>query len=256
MKIVVIGGSGLIGAKLVGRLKHDGHYVVAASPSSGVNTITGDGLPEALEGARVVVDVSNSPSLDATAARDFFSKSAANLMAVEGAAGVRHHILLSIVGTDRLQDSGYFQGKLIQEQLVRESGRPYTIVRATQFFEFMAGIAGYNTVDRIVRLPTAFVQPLAAQDVVETLAKIASQAAGNRIIELAGPESFRLNRAVERVLTASLDERLVVADAHARYFGAMLDDTTLVPAGAAIIAPTTLDEWIGRAIAAPEQTRS
>jgi uncharacterized protein YbjT (DUF2867 family) len=248
MKVVVIGGSGLIGSRLVGRLRHGGHEVVAASPASGINTVTGDGLPEAMEGTSVVIDASNSPSLDDAGARQFFYTSGNNLVAVERAAKVDHHIVLSIVGTDRLRDSGYYRAKLIQEQLVRESELPHTIVRSTQFFEFLDGIAGFSTVDRIVRLPPASVQPVAADDVVDALANLAVQAPINGIVEIAGPHSFRLNGIVERVLAAKFDDRLVIADPDARYFGAVLDDTMLVPAGTAVIAPTSFEDWLNRTV--------
>jgi uncharacterized protein YbjT (DUF2867 family) len=248
MKIVVVGGSGLIGSRLVGRLRHGGHEVVAASPASGVNTITGDGLAEAMESTQVVIDASNSPVLDDKGAREFFLTSGTNLMAVERAAGVAHHIVLSIVGTDRLRDSGYYRAKLIQEQIVRESEMAHTIVRSTQFFEFLEGIAGYSTVDRIVRLSPVSVQPVAADDVVEMLARFAFQPAVNGIIEIAGPHSFHLNGIVERVLSAKFDDRLVIADPDARYFGAVLDDTMLVPSGTAIIAPTSFEDWLARTV--------
>ncbi len=246
MKVVVIGGSGLIGSKLVGTLRRGGHVVVAASPASGVNTVTGDGLPEAMEGADVVIDVSNPPSFDDTAARDFFYASGTNLMAAERVVGVGHHIVLSIVGTDRLQDSGYFRAKLVQEQLVRGSERPHTILRSTQFFEFLDGIADSSMVDQVVRLPVASVQPVAADDVADALAEMAFRVPVNGVVEFAGPQSYHLNHLVERVLAARLDDRLVVADPNARYFGAILDDTTLVPMGPAVIAPTSFDDWLSR----------
>lgn len=248
MKIVVIGGTGLLGSRLVGRLRQGGHQVIAASPASGVNTITGDGLPEAMEGAQVVIDASNSPSLEDDGARDFFLTSGSNLMAAERAAGVTHHIVLSIVGTDRLRESGYYRAKLIQEQLVRESELAHTIVRSTQFFEFLESIAGYSTVDRIVRLSPVYVQPVAADDVAEALASLAFREPVNGIVEIAGPHSFHLNGIVGRILAAKYDDRLVIADPDARYFGAVLDDTMLVPSGAAIIAPTSFEDWLNRAL--------
>jgi uncharacterized protein YbjT (DUF2867 family) len=251
MKIVVIGGSGLIGTRLVGRLRQGGHDVIAASPASGVNAVSGDGLPEAMEGTHVVIDVSNSPSYEAKTAWDFFFAAGNNLLAAERAAGVGHHVVLSIVGTDRMQDSGYFRAKLLQEQIVRGSDRPHTIVRSTQFFEFMDRIAGFSTVDQIVRLSPAYVQPVAADDVVEFLAKTAMQAPVNGIVEVAGPHSFHLNNVVGRVLAAKLDERLVIADPDARYLGVQLDDVALVPSGTAMIAPTTLEEWMVREIPVP-----
>ncbi len=248
MKIVVIGGSGLIGSRLVGTLRQGGHEVVAASPSTGVNTVSGDGLPEALEGARVVVDVANSPSFEADVAWDFFSRSCTNLLAAESATGVAHHVALSVVGTDRLQDSGYFRAKLLQEDLVRRSGIPYTILRATQFFEFMAGIAGSNMESRVVRLPAALTQPVAADDVAETLAVLSLRAPANRTLELAGPEPYRLSDIVGRVLAARHDDRLVISDPAANYFGVHLEERTLVPMGQSILAPTSLEAWLARSM--------
>lgn len=244
MKIVVIGGSGLIGSKLVGRLRQGGHDVIAASPSSGVNTVTGDGLPEAMEDTQVVVDVANSPSFESAAAWDFFFTSGHNLLAAETAAGVKHHVALSVVGTDRLQDSGYFRAKLVQEDLVRESGLPYTILRSTQFFEFMGGIAGSNTESQVVRLSPALTQPVAADDVAEALARISLRAPTNGIVELAGPEPYRLSDIVGRVLAKVNDERLVIADPEARYFGVHLEEKTLIPATSPWVAPTSLDAWL------------
>lgn len=246
MKIVVIGGSGLIGSKLVGTLRHGGHEVVAASPSTGVNTVSGDGLPDALEGAAVVVDVSNSPSFDGDVARDFFSKSCANLLAVEAATGVAHHVALSVVGTDRLQDSGYFRAKLLQENLIRQSGIPYTILRATQFFEFMVGIAGSDTQSSVVRLSPALTQPVAADDVAETLALLSLSPPANDTVELAGPDPYRLSEVVGRVLAAKHDERLVIGDPDASYFGVHLEERTLIPVGQSILAPTSLEAWLAR----------
>jgi uncharacterized protein YbjT (DUF2867 family) len=244
MRIVVIGGSGLIGSKLVGRLRQGGHEVIAASPSTGVNTVTGDGLPEIMENANVVVDVANSPSFESAVAWDFFFTSGHNLLAAEATAGVEHHIALSVVGTDRLLDSGYFRAKLIQEDLIRESGIPYTILRATQFFEFMGAIAGSNTGSQVVRLSPALTQPVAADDVAETLAKLSRLAPVNGIVELAGPEPFRLSDIVGRVLAAAHDERLVIADPQAKYFGVQLDERTLIPGDSTWFAPTSLDAWL------------
>lgn len=244
MKIVVIGGSGLIGSKLAARLRQGGHQVVAASPSTGVNTVTGDGLPEAMEGAEVVVDVANSPSFEGAAAWDFFSKSGHNLLAAEAAAGVKHHIALSVVGTDRLQDSGYFRAKLVQEDLIRASGLPYTILRSTQFFEFLGGIAGSRMENQVVRLSPALTQPVAADDVAEALARISFLAPANGIVELAGPEPYRLSDVVGRVLEVVHDERLVIADAQAKYFGVRLEEKTLIPNANPWLAPTGLDAWL------------
>ncbi|GLQ57071.1 SDR family oxidoreductase [Devosia nitrariae] len=246
MKVVVIGGSGLIGSKLVARLRHGGHDVVAASPSSGVNTVSGDGLPEAMEEAEVVVDVANSPSFDDAVAWDFFTASGRNIFAAETAARVSHHIALSVVGTDRLLDSGYFRAKLLQEDLVRKSGIPYTILRSTQFFEFMGGIAGSNTEGQVVRMPLALIQPVAADDVAETLAQISVRAPVNDMVELAGPEPFRFTDIVSRVLAANHDERLVIADPDARYFGVPIEERTLIPGENPRIAPTSLEAWLSR----------
>lgn len=244
MRIVVIGGSGLIGSRLVGRLRHGGHDVIAASPSTGVNTVTGDGLPEAMEGTDVVVDVANSPSFDAAVAWDFFFDSGNNLFAAENAARVKHHVALSVVGTDRLLDSGYFRAKLLQEDLVKESGIPYTIVRSTQFFEFMRGIAGSSMDNQIVRLSPALTQPIAADDVAEALAQAAVRSPINGTVEVAGPEPYRLSDVVGRVLAEAHDERLVVADPRAPYFGVHIEERTLVPGSNPYIAPTSLDAWL------------
>ncbi len=247
MKIVVIGGSGLIGSRLVGRLRQGGHFVVAASPSTGVNTVTGDGLPEAMEDTEVVIDVANSPSFDGAVAWDFFFASGNNLFAAENAAGVRHHVALSVVGTDLLLDSGYFRAKRLQEQLIEESGVPYTILRSTQFFEFINGIASSGTQDRIVRLPPALTQPVAADDVAETLAQLAVRPAANGRLELAGPQPYRLSDVVGRVLAVEHDERLVVSDPAATYFGVHIGETALVPETEhPFVGSIDLDEWLAR----------
>ncbi|ODT74269.1 MAG: NmrA family transcriptional regulator [Pelagibacterium sp. SCN 64-44] len=247
MKIVVIGGSGLIGSRLVGRLRQGGHFVVAASPSTGVNTVTGDGLPEAMEDAQVVIDVANSPSFEGAVAWDFFFTSCHNLFAAESAAGVRHHLALSVVGTDHLLDSGYFRAKYLQEQLIAESGVPYTILRATQFFEFMGGIAASSTQDRIVRLPPALTQPVAADDVAETLAQLAVRPPANGRLELAGPQPYRLSDVVDRVLAVNHDERLVISDPSATYFGIRIDERALIPGpGQPFIGAIGLDDWLAR----------
>jgi uncharacterized protein YbjT (DUF2867 family) len=247
MKIVVIGGSGLIGSKIVNRLRQGGHLVVAASPAAGINTITGDGLYEALEDAEVVIDVGNAPSLDAAIAWDFFFNSGNNLVAAETATGIRHHIVLSIVGTDDMLDSGYFRAKQLQERLVRESGVPHTILRSTQLFEFMRGIADSSTEDHIVRLPPALTQPTAADDVAETLAQMSLRDPANAILELAGPEPYRMGDVVGRVLAVEHDERLVVSDPRARYFGVHIGERTLVPRGEhPLISATSLDDWLVR----------
>jgi uncharacterized protein YbjT (DUF2867 family) len=244
MKIVVIGGSGLIGTKLVARLRQAGHEVVAASPSSGVDAVTGKGLAEALAGAQVVVDVANAPPSAWDTVRDFFERSGRNLQAAESAAGVRHHVALSIVGTDRLPDNGYFQAKLLQEQLIEAGPIPYTIVRATQFFEFVAGIAEAGADGRTVRLSPAQFQPIAADDVAAALADVAVAAPVNGTIEIAGPERVGLARLAARLLQAKGDARTVVADQGARYFGAVLDDHSLTPGGAARLGPTRFDAWL------------
>ncbi|MFI7546731.1 SDR family oxidoreductase [Actinoplanes sp. NPDC049599] len=231
MKIVVIGGTGLIGSQLVAQLRGRGHEAVPASPASGVDTITGAGLAEALAGARVVVDVANSPSFDDHAVLDFFRTSGRNVLAAERAAGVGHHVALSVVGADRLADSGYLRAKLAQEELVKEAGVPWTIVRATQFFEFLGAIAGAATTDGTVRVPPALMQPVASADVAATLAEVALGAPVNGTIELAGPEQVPMDDLIGRYLAATGDGRPVTADPHARYFGAEPDLKALVPAG-------------------------
>ena len=229
MKIVVIGGSGLIGSKLVARLRQRGHEVVAASPASGVDTITGQGLAEALAGTQVVVDVANSPSFQDEAVLKFFQTSGRNLLAAEAAAGVGHHLALSVVGTDRLLESGYFRGKMAQEELIKAGKVPYTIVRSTQFFDFLGGIADAATSGTSVRLSPASIQPIASDDVADALADFALAAPVNGTVEIAGPDRLRLAELVRRFLKAKQDPRVVVEDAGARYFGALLNDRTLVP---------------------------
>ncbi|HEU4647633.1 MAG TPA: SDR family oxidoreductase [Gemmatimonadales bacterium] len=229
MKIVVIGGSGLIGAQLVTRLREQRHVAVAASPSSGVNTITGEGLADALSGAAVVVDVSNPRSFGDAAVLEFFETSTANLLAAEAAAGVGHHVVLSIVGVDRAPGNGYFRAKLAQERLVRNSSIPYSIVRATQFFEFFPAIADGATEGNTVRIPPVLFQPIAAADVAIAVARVALEAPLKRIVDVAGPQQFRFDEFIRRGLGARQDPRAVVADPHARYFGAELDERTLVP---------------------------
>jgi uncharacterized protein YbjT (DUF2867 family) len=244
MKIVVIGGSGLIGTQVVENLRSKGHQVLAASPASGVNTITGEGLAEALEGAQVVVDVANSPSFEDAAVLAFFETSCRNLLAAEAAASVGHHVALSVVGTDRLRDSGYFRAKLAQETLIRASAIPYTIVRATQFFEFLARISQLDAQALAVRLSPAYVQPMASRDVAAAVADAAVEAPVSGIVEIAGPQRVRLSEIVQQFLRAKSDSRLVVPDVHATYFGAELDDRSLVPAGNARIAPTRFEDWL------------
>lgn len=246
MKIVVIGGSGLIGSKLVGNLRQNGHETVAASPDSGVNTITGEGLDAALAGAQVVVDVANSPSFEDKAVLEFFETSGRNLLAAEISAGVSHHVALSIVGTDRLPESGYMRAKIAQEKLIKDSGVPYTIVHSTQFFEFLGGIAQSATTGETVHLSPAFFQPISSDDVAAALAEAATGTPLNGTLEIAGPEKFRMAELVGQYLSLKNDPRQVVADAHARYFGSELNDKSLVPGAQAKIFPTTFDAWLGR----------
>jgi uncharacterized protein YbjT (DUF2867 family) len=250
MKIVVIGGTGLIGKKLIPLLRERGQEAVAASPSSGVNTLTGEGLAEVLAGASVVVDVSNSPSFEDKAVLEFFATSARNLLAAEAAAGVRHHVALSVAGADRHPDSGYLRAKVAQERLIEGGKVPYTIVRATQFFEFLGGITKAGTDGGVVRLPDAPMQPLAADDVAAALADIALGPPANATLELAGPEVQSIAAFVQRALAARGDTRTVVADPQARYFGAALDARGLTPDGAnPRIGPTRFEEWLRRSSA-------
>jgi uncharacterized protein YbjT (DUF2867 family) len=246
MKIVVIGGTGLIGSKLVEQLQQDGHEPLAAAPNTGVNTLTGEGLAEALEGAQVVVDVANAPAWGDAEVLDFFETSSRNLLAAEAAAGVGHHVTLSVVGTERLLESGYFRAKLEQEKLVKAGPIPYTIVRATQFFEFIGRIADSGTNGDTVRLPPALIQPESADDVAGTLADVAVGAPLNDTVELAGPEAFRLDELARRLLSANDDPRQVTADVHARYFGVELDDQSLTPGDDARIAPTSFEAWLSQ----------
>lgn len=229
MKIVVIGGTGLIGSKLVNMLRDSGHEVIAASPSTGVNTITGKGLAEALKGANIVVDVANSPSFEDKAALEFFETSGHNLLAAEVAAGVGHHIALSVVGTDLLSKNGYFRAKNAQENLIKSSHVPYTIVRATQFFEFLDSIAQSNTIGQTIHLPTAFLQPIASEDVATALFRVVLEKPINGIIEIAGPDRFQLSEIVQEYLKATKDPRTVIPDADACYFGVKLTDNMLIP---------------------------
>jgi uncharacterized protein YbjT (DUF2867 family) len=249
MKIVVIGGTGLIGTKLVQNLRQEGHEVVAASPSSGVNTLTGEGLAEALVGAEVVVDVANSPSFEDKAVLEFFETSGRNLLTAETAAGVRHHVALSVVGTDRLSASGYFRAKLAQENLIKASRVPYTIVRATQFFEFAGGIAESGTDGQTVRLPPALMQPIASDDVARALAEVAIAKPLNATVELAGPEPIRMDELVRRFLIASQDTRQVITDPRARYFGTPVNDGSLTPGDNPRTGPTRFADWVSRAVA-------
>lgn len=229
MKIVVIGGTGLIGSKLVSKLKSLNHEVIAASPSTGINALTGEGLAEAFKGADIVVDVANSPSFEDKTVLNFFETSSRNILAAEQKAGVKHHIALSVVGTDLLTESGYFRAKLVQENLIKASSIPYTIVRATQFFEFLGGIAQEATVGQTIYLSQAFIQPIAAEDVAEALVHVVSEAPANGMIEIAGPVKFRFPEIIEQYLKATQDDRKIVQDAHARYFGVALKEGALVP---------------------------
>lgn len=249
MKIVVIGGSGLIGTNIVNRLRRNGHETVAASPRTGVNAVTGQGLAEALAGAQVVVDVANSPSFEDRAVLEFFETSSRNLLAAEAAAGVEHHVVLSIVGTDRLPENGYFRAKLAQEKLIRASKIPYTILRATQFFEFIGGIIDSSADGDAIRLSPALIQPVAADDVAAALADLAVGAPVNGIVEVAGPDRFPLDELARKFLAARDDKREVIADIHARYFGSELDDRSLVADGTPRIAPTRFHNWLSRSSA-------
>jgi uncharacterized protein YbjT (DUF2867 family) len=246
MKIVVIGGSGLIGSKLVAKLGEHGHEAVAASPRSGVNTITGEGLAEALDGASVVVDVSNSPSFEDAAVLEFFETSTRNLLAAETVAGVGHHVALSVVGTERLSESGFFRAKIAQEKLIKESSIPYSIVHATQFFEFVGSIAEAAADGDTVRLAPVLIQPMAAEDVAGAVGRVSVGSPVNGTVEVAGPERFRLDELVRRGLSARDDPREVIADPHARYFGAELGERTLVPGDDAILTETRFDDWLSR----------
>jgi uncharacterized protein YbjT (DUF2867 family) len=246
MRIVVIGGSGLIGKKLVNDLRQHGHQVLAASRSSGVNTLSGEGLAEALAGAEVVVDVANAPSWEDKAVMEFFETSGRNLLAAEAAAKVRHHVALSVVGTERLLASGYFRAKLAQENLIKAARIPYTIVRATQFFEFVGGIADSASDGHTVRLPPALMQPIASDDVAAALAEIAVEAPSNGTIELAGPEPIRMDELVRRFLSAGHDARQVVTDDQAVYFGIKVNDQSLTPGDHPRIGPTRFDDWLER----------
>jgi uncharacterized protein YbjT (DUF2867 family) len=247
MKIVVIGGTGLIGSKLVAKLDEHGHDAVAASPKSGVNTVTGEGLPEVLVGASAIVDVSNAPEWEDDAVMHFFQTSSRNLLAAEAAAGVGHHVALSVVGTDRLTESGYFRAKLAQEELIQNSAIPYTIVHATQFFEFMNGIADAATDGNTVRLPPALIRPMAADDVATALAKVAIGPPLNRIVEIAGPDEFRLDELIRGVLEARNDPREIIADTHARYFGIAPSERTLLPGDDASLGATRFEDWFTNA---------
>jgi uncharacterized protein YbjT (DUF2867 family) len=244
MRIVVIGGTGLIGSKLVSKLKEHGHEAIAASPDTGVNAITGEGLDQVLRGASVVVDVSNSPSWDDAAVLKFFETSTHNLLSAEANAGVRHHVALSVVGTQRLSESGYFRAKIAQEKLIQNSSIPYSIVHATQFFEFLKGIADISMVGDTVHLPPVLFQPMSADDVAAAVGRVAVGSPINGIVEVGGPEQFRLNELVQRRLAALHDPRVVIADADALYSGAKISERTLVPGADARLGETRFETWL------------
>jgi uncharacterized protein YbjT (DUF2867 family) len=246
MKIVVIGGSGLIGSKLVAKLDERGHQPIAASPATGVDTLTGEGLAHAVAAASVVIDVSNAPSFLDAAVLEFFDTSTRNLLAAEAAAGVGHHVALSVVGTERLTESGYFRAKLAQEQLIEESSIPYSIVRATQFYEFLDRIAADATDANTVRLPPALIQPMAAEDVAGALALAAVGAPVDGMVEIAGPDRFRLDELIRARLRASADPREVIPDPHAAYFGITPGERTLLPGDDARIAETSYEDWLSQ----------
>jgi uncharacterized protein YbjT (DUF2867 family) len=251
MKIVVVGGTGLIGSKVVSLLKSQGHEAVAAAPNTGVNTLTGEGLEPALSGTSVVIDVSNSPSWEDAAVMDFFQTSTRNLLAAEGKAGVGHHVALSIVGTDRLPDSGYLRAKAAQEKLISHSAIAYSLVHATQFFEFVAGIADGATEKGVVLMPPVHFQPIAGDDVARVVTETAVGPPLNGVVELAGPEQYRMDEFFRKALAAMNDPRKVVTDEHARYFGTELGQDSLVPVGRAILGKTGYFEWGGQARAYP-----
>jgi len=246
MKIVVIGGTGLIGSKVVSQLREQGHEALPASLESGVNIVTGAGLAQALQGAAVVVDVSNSPSFETDVALKFFETATPNLLNAERAAGVRHHVALSVVGTELLLESGYFRAKLTQERLIKQASVPYSIVHATQFFEFVKSIAGFSIVGNDVRLPPVLIQPMAAEDVARAVAEAAVGTPLNGTREVAGPEQIRLDELIRRSLKARKDPRAVVTDPNALYFGVHVSERTLLPQGSARLAKTTFEQWLER----------
>jgi uncharacterized protein YbjT (DUF2867 family) len=248
MKIVVIGGSGLIGSKVVTMLTQQGHQALSASPKSGVNTLTGEGLAKVLEGAAIVVDVSNSPSFEKEAAMEFFTVSTRNILTCEAAAGVKHHVALSVVGSERLTESGYFPAKIVQEKMIKESPIPYSIVRATQFFEFVTSIADGSTEGNTVRVPSALIQPMAADDVAKAVCRIALGAPINGTVEVGGPEKFRFDELIGLSLKAHNDRRQVVADPQARYFGAPVSERTLVAGDNARLGETRFEDWLRRSL--------
>jgi uncharacterized protein YbjT (DUF2867 family) len=246
MKLVIIGGTGLIGSKLVTRLREHGHEAVPASPDAGVNTLTGQGLAEVLQGASIVVDVSNSPSFEDAAVMEFFTTSTRNLLKAAGAAGVKHYVALSVVGTERLSESGYFCAKAAQEQLIKGGGIPYSIVHATQFFEFIKRIADDATDETTVRLPPVLIQPIAADDVAKAVARVAVGAPLNGTVEVAGPQQFRFDELIRQGLAARNDPREVVVDPHARHFGAKLGERSLIPGDGVRLGEIRFEEWLGQ----------
>jgi uncharacterized protein YbjT (DUF2867 family) len=250
MKIVVIGGTGLIGSNVVARLQRKGHDVLAASPNTGVNTITGEGLSDALAGAQVVVDVANAPNFEDHAVMEFFQTSGRNLLAAEAMAGVRHHVALSIVGADRLPKNGYLRAKVAQENLIKTAAIPYTILRATQFFEFAGGIAQSAANGQVIRLPTAMMRPVASDDVSALLARIAGVAPLNLTVEIGGPDLIPMDEFVRRFLDSKGDPRAVIGDPHAQYFGTELDDGSLTPGRNPHVGSIRYDEWLNRALVA------
>jgi uncharacterized protein YbjT (DUF2867 family) len=251
MKLVIIGGTGLIGSKLVARLREQGHEAVPASPDTGVNTVTGQGLADVLQGTSVVVDVSNSPSFEEAAVMDFFTTSTRNLLEHAAAAGVRHYVALSVVGTERIPDSPYLRAKNAQEALIKAGGIPYSIVHATQFFEFITRIADEATVGTTVRLPPVLIQPMAADDVATAVGQIAVGTPLNGTVDVAGPQQFRFDELIRQGLGARNDPRTVVVDPHARYFGAELGERSLIPVGDARLGHIRLQEWLNRPVLRP-----
>lgn len=249
MKILVIGGTGLIGSKVVANLRQLGRQVIAASPASGINTITGEGLAEAVNNTDVVVDLANSPSFEDKAVMEFFQTAGRNLLAAETSAGVKHHVALSIVGADTMQDSGYMRAKLVQENLIKQSGIPYTIVRSTQFFEFLAGIAAQATQGNEVHISTVQFQPIASDDVADFVAQAALAAPVNGIVEIAGPDRYAQSDIIARYLQKTNDPRKVVSNGKAQYFGAQISNTSLVPAGPAKLGAVTFDKWLSNSLA-------
>ena len=246
MKIVVIGGTGLIGSKVVTKLREHGHEAVAAAPNTGVNTLTGEGLAEALKGASVVVDVTNAPSWEDDAVMNFFETSTRNVLAQERATGVQHHVALSVVGTERMLESGYFRAKIAQENLIKAGSIPYTIVRATQFFEFVKGISDFSTVGSTVHLPAALIQPMAADDVAGGVAEVAMSAPVNGMVEIGGPDKFRLDDLVRQALAAWKDPRVVVTDPNSTYYGVKVSEKTLIPEDDARLGETRFATWLSQ----------